>query len=37
MGEYYRLLEHKRDLHNFIKELEKKRTEEDLLNVNKYE
>lgn len=36
MGRYYRLLEQRRDLEIFIKELEKKRSNEDLLNVNKF-
>ena len=35
-GEYYRLLEQRKDLINFIKELEYKRLNTDVLNVNKY-
>lgn len=37
MGEYYKLMEYKNDLYKFIRELECKRVEEDLLNHNKYD
>lgn len=37
MGEYYKLMEYKNDLYKFIKELEERRIEEDLLNYNKYD
>lgn len=37
MGEYYKWIEYKNDLHKFIRELEERRIEEDLLNHNKYD
>lgn len=37
MGVYYKLLEYKKDLHNWIKELESERRETDLINHSKYD
>lgn len=36
MGELYKLIEQRDDLHNWIKELENKRSEDDLMNKDKY-
>lgn len=36
MGMYYKLLEYKKDLHSWIKNLEKNRINNDLLNHDKY-
>ena len=37
MGMYYKLLEYEKDLHSWIKELEKERCMNDLLNHRKYD
>lgn len=36
MGILYKLMEYRDDLHEFIKELESKRSKDDLTNKNKY-
>lgn len=36
MGMYYRLLEYEKDLHSWLYELEQDRTNNDLLNHDKY-
>ena len=36
MGKLYKLMEYRDDLYNWIKELETERSEEDLLNKDKY-
>lgn len=37
MGELYKLMEQEVSLHSWIKELEEKRYEDDLTNINKYQ